>query len=401
MMSVALSAAVVCGAAGGTAFAQRNTSLLKAGSVKRLSQEAVQAKKAMHALRIQARTYSAAVSNRQRAVAERIKADMRRQAAYQAAHNFHDLKVFPLISATAPDQLSPDAYRLSPAQRAEEIQKYYELMARFTTLKTTWDARMFYLRLYPDLNPVGTVEKQALLNDSLRVMRMMGLKLDYMFASDVALRRAYDYLVDMVEKLEPAYYGVFRRDKQARRTDRAFSEEQFFLRNPADGNLRDVRWEDYQPSSADARATALAIAKDLPPHLRIALVNDHQGMINSFRYWANLGYFGEGAELTSFTSVDALLAGPRTYDVIITDVLVPGGGGRYLAHQLRAEGSAVPIIALSEYREEDARAEELFNFGIDGYIFADDTFRNYIGYRVFPALLRNYFGLRAELGWKH
>lgn len=398
MMSAVLTVSVLCCAAGGTAFAQRKVPFLKVGSVKRLTQEAALARKEMYKLRIQAKT---SVSAHQRAVVTRIKANMRQQAAYQAAHSFHHLKVFPHISATPKEQLSPDAYRLSPSQRAEEIQRYYGLMTRFSTLKEVWDARTFYLRLYPNINHIGPVEKQRMLKESMDLMQMIKLKLDFMFASDVPLRQAYNYLVDMVEKLEPAYYGVFRRDTQARRTDRAFSEDQFFLRNPADGNLRDVRWEDYQPSSADARATALAIAKDLPPHLRIALVNDHQGMINSFRYWANLGYFGEGAELTSFTSVDALLAGPRTYDVIITDVLVPGGGGRYLAHQLRAEGSAVPIIALSEYREEDARAEELFNFGIDGYIFADDTFRNYIGYRVFPALLRNYFGLRAELGWKH
>lgn len=399
--AAALSAAVWLCATGGPALAQRNSSLLKAGSVKRLSQEAVRAKKAMNALRLQAKTYSAGALRRQKAVAFRIKADMRRQAAYQAARNFHKLEVFPAIAATAPDQLRTDAYRLSPSQRAEETRQYYELMTRFSSLKTMWDARLFYLELYPRSNPIGTLEKQDLLDSSLRLIVLMGMKLDYMFASDVPLRRAHDYLVERVEKLEPAYYGVFRRDKLARRTDRAFSEEEFFLRNPADGNLRDVRWEDYQPSSADARAAALAIAKELPQNLRIALVNDHEGMINSFRYWANLGYFGEGAELTAFSSVEALLAGPQAFDVIVTDVLVPGGGGRYLAQQLRTAGSVTPIIALSEYREEDARAEELFNFGIDGYIFADDTFRNYIGYRVFPALLKNYFEMRARLGWKH
>lgn len=325
---------------------------------------------------------------------------MRLQSKTQAANSYHSLTHSGTIVPTPKDQLKFNAYRLTPSQIQENADKYEQLMKDFLEFKQNLDARVFYLELYKDA--IGPMEKKQLLREGGELASHAKYQLDFLLKDDIPLQRAYIYLVDALERLEPAYFGMLeKKGALAARKDRAFVPEQFFLKDPAQTQWREIQWEDYQPMSSGAKELVLPVAQQLPKNLRIALVNDLPAMVGSFKSWAAAGYFGEGTQVEVFSSAIDFLNTKQEFDVIVTDLLIPGGGGQYLAYQLRKNGYQKPIIALSEYREEDCRALELFNLGIDGYIYADDFFRNYIGYRYFPAALKTYFDLKNQHGWQH
>lgn len=360
--------------------------------VRKLTQEQVLAKKAQ-------------VKLLQRAKASReereIKRNMRLQAAAQAARSYHPLTEHAPIVPTPSDKLKINAYRLTPEQTQGTITRYQNLMKDFLSFKSNWEARVFYLELYKNLNAISPMEKKQLVRESAELLSRVKYQKEFLLKDDRPLQQAYDYLVEALETLEPAYFGIFKKTTAATRTDRPFMPDQFFLRDPSLSQWRDVQWEDYQPMSSGAKELVMPIANALPKNLNIALVNDHPAMVASFKNWASAGYFGEGATVEVFQTADALLKTRKEYDFIITDLLVPGGGGQYLAYYLRKNGYNKPIIAMSEYREEDCRATELFAGGIDGYIYADDFFRNYVGYRLFPAALKTYLDMKAQYGWQH
>ena len=312
-----------------------------------------------------------------------IKKNMRMQSALQAANNYHKLTERHSIIPTPKEQLEFNAYRLTPQQVQIQSQRYEELMSQFLDFKKNWDSRVFYLELYKNFNAIEPMERKQLLRDGGELASKAKYQLDFLLKDDKPLQQAYDYLVTALEQLEPAYFGIFERKGLPVREDRSFVPEQFFLKDPSQTQWREMQWADYQPLSSGAKELVAPIASQLPKNLHIAFVNDHTGMIGSIKNWVSAGYLGKGATVEVFSTAEALLQTQKEFDVIITDLLVPGGGGQYLAYHLRKNGYNKPILALSEYREEDCRATELFNVGIDGYIYADDFFRNYIGYRYF------------------
>lgn len=330
-----------------------------------------------------------------------IKKNMRMQSALQAANNYHKLTERHSIIPTPKEQLEFNAYRLTPQQVQIQSQRYEELMSQFLDFKKNWDSRVFYLELYKNFNAIEPMERKQLLRDGGELASKAKYQLDFLLKDDKPLQQAYDYLVTALEQLEPAYFGIFERKGLPVREDRSFVPEQFFLKDPSQTQWREMQWADYQPLSSGAKELVAPIASQLPKNLHIAFVNDHTGMIGSIKNWVSAGYLGKGATVEVFSTAEALLQTQKEFDVIITDLLVPGGGGQYLAYHLRKNGYNKPILALSEYREEDCRATELFNVGIDGYIYADDFFRNYIGYRYLPASLKTYFDLKSANNWQH
>lgn len=381
----------LCICIGTQAYAQGKKEISK-NLVRKLTKEQVDAK------RIQSVLWQKAKVTRSE---RKIKKNMRLQAALQAAKNHHNLTPIVSIVPTPKDQLKFNAYRLTPSQIQAQADRYEALMKEFLEFKRNWDSRKFYLQLYKDFNAIEPMERKQLLREGGILVSNIKHQLDFMLKDDAPLQQAYVYLVDVLEELEPAYFGMFEKKGAEPRSDRPYVPEQFFLKDPAQAQWREMQWEDYQPLSSGARELVMPVAQQLPKNLNIALVNDHPGMIGSVKNWVAAGYFGEGASVEIFQTADALLQTKKDFDVIVTDLLVPGGGGQYLAYHLRKNGYEKPILALSEYREEDCRAPELFNVGIDGYIYADDFFRNYIGYRLLPASLKTYFELKAQNGWKH
>ena len=136
----------------------------------------------------------------------------------------------------------------------------------------------------------------------------------------------------------------------------------------------------------------------LPKRLQVAVLQDDEQVIGSLkkmkkraglRNWKMDFYDDPEAFLNQVTY--------EQYDMILTDVLMKNGGGRYLARQLRNRGYQGTILTLSGF-ESIHGGEEFFYDGIDGMIGLGWT--PDLPERIW-ARLNNYFILKKKYGWTH
>ena len=88
---------------------------------------------------------------------------------------------------------------------------------------------------------------------------------------------------------------------------------------------------------------------DLPPKRRIVLVEDNEGVGNFAA-----GLVGElGHEVTwvgdARAALDVLARVPESFDLVFTDVVMPGVGGVELAHQIRSRWPSLEVVLTSGY----------------------------------------------------
>lgn len=113
-----------------------------------------------------------------------------------------------------------------------------------------------------------------------------------------------------------------------------------------------------------AQAQAAAPARDDAPATQLALllVEDHP--INQVVMREQLENLGQSVDLASDGPEALLLASGRRYDLILTDLQMPGMDGFTLARRLRDAGHAMPIVAITASVGPDV-AERCQQAGID------------------------------------
>ena len=74
--------------------------------------------------------------------------------------------------------------------------------------------------------------------------------------------------------------------------------------------------------------------------------------------------------LTASGGTQALeLAGMNTFDIIVTDMVMPDMEGREFIARLRAGGSKVPIVAITGYLDGHACLEAVDKYQVSGVIY--------------------------------
>ncbi|MDQ3651436.1 MAG: response regulator transcription factor [Acidobacteriota bacterium] len=99
----------------------------------------------------------------------------------------------------------------------------------------------------------------------------------------------------------------------------------------------------------------------------VLIVEDEKHLADGLRF--NLEAEGYGVETVGDgeAALVALLVGPRTYDVVVLDVMLPGRDGFEVAAELRRAGQFVPILMLTARgRPEDVLRG--FEAGADDYL---------------------------------
>jgi two-component system capsular synthesis sensor histidine kinase RcsC len=142
-------------------------------------------------------------------------------------------------------------------------------------------------------------------------------------------------------------------------------------------------------STATATATAVAAPPVTPPRSRdrrrksaanVLIVDDHP--INRLLLQQQLLYFG--CKVTIAASGSEALAHERYFDLILTDLNMPGLDGYALARIWRATGVGCPIIAITAGDSASER-ERCVAAGINGYLkkpFTMDELEELLGQRI-------------------
>lgn len=142
----------------------------------------------------------------------------------------------------------------------------------------------------------------------------------------------------------------------------------------------------------------LNLSGALPDRLRVAVLQDDKQVINALKdVKKRAGLKGWTLDIYDDPEVFLNEVAPEQYDMILTDVLIRNGGGRYLARQLRNRGYEGSILTLSGF-EEAHGGEDFFNDGIDGMIGLGWT--PDLTERIW-ARLNTYFILKNKYNWKH
>lgn len=140
----------------------------------------------------------------------------------------------------------------------------------------------------------------------------------------------------------------------------------------------------------------------LPENLHIAYINDDANPRANFTYWHKKGYLGKGASLAVFPSGTDFMKTVRDgarYDLVITDLLVENGG-MYMMPELRNYLPKATVIANSKYELDVISPKNLFNVGMDGYMWNNTNFdQGMIGYMEYLRGMSNYYKMRDKYGW--
>ncbi|WP_428071041.1 response regulator transcription factor [Candidatus Avelusimicrobium alvi] len=288
-------------------------------------------------------------------------------------------------------------YEPSQRQQAEAMLSYMQVMDEFKDFKTDMDPFLYYQakpsesRVLPDSERATLMQKISHINARLATLSYV------VSPNDPALKAAHEYMVYATETVSPVLRGMLG-GKQVTRPDRTFKQEEFFLHTPKG------RQESALASLLPGSVRTRQVARTLPPGLTMAVLNDRESVLKKMQE-LNATVFCPEWKIYTYTNTEDLLGEIRRhnvkFDVILTDIIVPGGGGYYLTAALRDQGFNGVILAATAYQEDEKLGLGLFNKGFDGMFSLPQGFEEGKDWpRELMKGFQNYFYYRDLNGWK-
>lgn len=300
-------------------------------------------------------------------------------------HAFRNSSFFGPITPTPVKDLRVRLIHPSQDQVNEAFAEYRELMSDLEALRKEVNTKLLYKTIPNDKwTALYPQERRPLI---LQISRMKGRTeklLNVMFANDPALLQADAWLDEAMKQINPFYVAGLKRRK--RLDKRAFSRAEFFLESP-----RDI--PEGVPSP---------YRTEVPANMRVAVLNDQTDILDMYKLWERENRLGPGWKVTTYKDTRDMLQAMQSgevYDLVITDLTVPGGGGYYLVDQLREMRLNMPIIGCSMYTIDKLNAEKMFEQGFDGYIYGDDLFEEPAGSVSWMGFIKKYYWYKNLNGW--
>lgn len=298
------------------------------------------------------------------------------------------------VRITPPEDL---VFSTTPSIRQIEVfqERYRETMEQFKQYKKETDSFLYYRLKDASGTEVPPQESRALLPLAASMEKaLLRLSVVVDAKKDEPLAFALEYMGRVRDELAPVLKGMSGAEVYFARKDRSYAGDEFYLHDP-----EFKRW-----MSMLRRGQALIQAKKLPPDLRVAVLNDRKSVLEKMDSSHREGVFIRGGTVEYFNRADDLIAACRSgknYDVILTDIIMPGGGGYYLTEALRLDGYQGAVIALSAFERDDAMGLDMFERGFDGMLNLPTGFE----YSPFWASdvmrgLNKYFYLRQLNRWQ-
>lgn len=303
-------------------------------------------------------------------------------------------------------------------------QRYQKVLTLIDNNKQAVTAFFTYASLPGEGRVPNMQEKNALSTAMYNtLMAIRNLRAD--LPDDPFLAMQDEYWATAYEGFNPLLAGHIRTQTVMPRGDfRKFDHKEFDLMNP-DGSdyvlpqastmildpddLEEmdsyayVRMRQQNPpiTQENAALERTELLKQIPAGMHIAIINDDTLPLVNFKGWGDKGYLGEGATVDTFKNgLDFLDSMKYTkYDLVITDLLVPNGG-KAMMKDLRLKDNHVPVIAMSKYDRGEAGEKDLFQSGMDGYLWYNNNVNEgAYGYIEVLRALKNYYHYKGLHNW--
>lgn len=301
-------------------------------------------------------------------------------------HAFRNSDFFKPILPTPVKELHVRLIHPTQDQVQKAVAAYQKVMGDFEPLRKEVSTKLLY-KTFPldEWYSLTPQERRVLILEISSVKGRIQKLRSVVFAQDPALAEAEEWLEKAMQYINPFYVPSMK--NRTRTDNRVFDRKEFFLEYPR------------SLFSADEATAALRTA---PANLRIAVLNDQEDILDMYRIWEKQNRLGEGWTVTTYKDTRELLHALQSgavYDMIITDLTVPGGGGYYLADQVRDMRLNMPIIGCSMYTADKLDAQKMFDQGFDGYIYGDDMFEELAGSVSWMGYIKNYYYYKNSHGW--
>ena len=269
-------------------------------------------------------------------------------------------------------------------QKEEAFEKYNKSFEFFADIRRRVENQIIYMGTGKPFQEMAIPERTALIGDIFILGSRVENLLAVYFPNDRGLVAVLDYL-NTVMKLVNPYHQTFAR--HPRSDERKYVKNEFFLKRP----------KDPRNSTKD-----VAYHNTLPENIRLAVLNDDEGILWTYRSWYRRGFFPKGWTLDVYEETSCLLDAVKNgteFDLIITDKVVYGGGGDYLVDQLRRMKVDATIIGNSNFLPEHLDGKQMFQLGYDGYFSVREIFDNLDGYSDWYYQLQTYYHFKELHNW--
>ena len=283
-------------------------------------------------------------------------------------------------------------------QRLSAVKQYNATLENFKRFKSDINPVLYYQSKPSERRVLPTLEKAQLVDKILAMHRQLRALNILVAPQDRPLAQANAYVRYAMETVEPNFVNLLDSGLREKRTDRKFNQDEFIMESPKEGKLAALK--NYLPYSLRLRQAA----GKLPAGIKMAVLNDRASALAAIQEKHSTVLCPKW-EITTYQDTEVLLHdvqyGRGQYDIIITDLIVPGGGGYYLTSKLRQEGFKGAIIAATAFQPDEKLSIGLFNRGFDGMISLPENFELQKEWPLdVMTRLNNYFYYRNLHGWK-
>lgn len=268
------------------------------------------------------------------------------------------------------------------AQRMGIEFRYAKAVEDFRAFKKEMDVFLYYDSKLSERRVLAPQEKQYMLSKCAAIKAQLRSLLPAL-ADKAFLNFALDYVTHVKDRVVPDMQGLWDDANLASDKVRGFRTEEFFLTT--------------SPMLKD-----FAELPPLPKGLKIAVLNDSSSLLLAMKNLNKKGIFLPTSEIYVFENpqdlVDALRTSTVKFDVLFLDIIIPGGGGFYVAQMARNYYFEGPIIALTAFEETEAVGKKLFKGGFDGMI-STEADPKFDWRRDIEKALANYYFYKKIYGW--
>lgn len=288
------------------------------------------------------------------------------------------------ITPTPVEKLYPNIISPSQEQVQQFRSEYTEAMKDFQRIRHELTPKLLYKNLPGEGTPLSLADRRYFTTE----LSGLELTVDHLrtvvFSHDVPLQQVQTWLQTVLPEVNPFYVPNSALKVAVRPDNRVVDKAEFFLKEPKDPA--------YSGSTIE-----------VPENWHVAVLNDDLDILYMYQVWEREGRMGKGWHFSLYKDTNDLIRafkGGASFDLVITDMVVPGGGGKYLTSWLRQEGKNMPVIGCSNFPAYKLNDEELFQLGFDGYMYADDMFEEVYGSFNWMSNIKRYFYYKNLHGWQ-